>query len=228
LCPKGDARICKDRPLLGAVIDSEERLKMTRPTRLRILYGVVVVLLIAFALSILKASKFSPTVLLVLGLLFLIPGRINGHFWRDFYTGRRMMDSGWNAEAIRVFEKFLVSVRENPTLKYLIWFVWSFYTRDVEAMTQNNIGAVLIRDGRLDQAEERLVQAIRIDDQYPIPYYNMALLAELRGDRKAASESLSTAEALGYRKTNIDEIANKAASILATIEGRKKRPSDDA
>jgi len=167
------------------VIDLEERLEMTRPTRLKILYGAAVVLLIAVALAILKATNFSPTIVVLLALLFLIPGRINGHFWRGFYT------------------------------------------RDVEAMTQNNIGAVLIREGNLDQAEYRLAQAIQIDDQYPIPYYNMALLGELRGEREAAVRSLSTAQSLGYRQTNIDEIANKAASILAIVEGRKKKPSGD-
>ncbi|MDH3276335.1 MAG: hypothetical protein OEM99_17530 [Gammaproteobacteria bacterium] len=200
---------------------------MTRPTRLKILYGVAVVLMIAVALAILQASSFSPTAVVLLALLFLIPGRVNGHFWRDFYTGRRMMDSGRNTDAIKEFEKFLTSVCENPALKHLIWFVWGFYTRDVEAMTQNNIGAVLIREGNLDQAEERLARAIRIDDQYPIPYYNMALIGELRGDREATAESLTTAHSLGYQQTSIDEIANKAASILATIEGRKKKPSND-
>jgi tetratricopeptide (TPR) repeat protein len=200
---------------------------MTRPTRLKILYGVAVVLMIAIALAILKAVNFSPTAVILLALLFLIPGRINGHYWRDFYTGRRMMESGWNADAIKEFEKFLNRLRENPTLKHLIWFVWGFYTRDVEAMTQNNIGAVLIREGSLDQAEERLAQAIKIDDQYPIPYYNMALIGEMRGDREAAVASLGTAESLGYQQTKIDEVANKAASILATIEGRKKKPSNE-
>ena len=200
---------------------------MTRPTRLKILYGVAVVLMIAVALAILQASDFSPAAVVLLALLFLIPGRVNGHFWRDFYTGRRMMDSGWSVDAIKEFEKFLASLRENPALKHLIWFVWGFYTRDVEAMTQNNIGAVLIREGNLDQAEERLVRAIQIDDQYPIPYYNMALVGELRGDREAAAESLNTAHSLGYQQSSIDEIANKAASILATIEGRKKKPSID-
>jgi tetratricopeptide (TPR) repeat protein len=200
---------------------------MTRPTGLKILYGVAIVLMIAVALAILKASKFSPTAVVLLALLLLIPGRINGHFWRHFYTGRRMMDSGWNDDAIKEFEEFLTSIRENPALKHLIWFVWGFYTRDVEAMTQNNIGAVLIREGNLDQAENRLAQAIRIDDRYPIPHYNMALIGELRGDREAAVESLSTAQALGYRQTSIDEIANKAATILATIEGRRKKRSDD-
>jgi tetratricopeptide (TPR) repeat protein len=201
---------------------------MTRPTRLKILYGVAVAVLIAVALAILKTSNFSPTAVVLLALLFLIPGRINGYFWRDFYTGRRMMDSGWNADAIKEFEKFLTSLRENPALKHLIWFVWGFYTRDVEAMTQNNIGAVLIREGNLDQAEERLAQALRLDNQYPIPYYNLALIGELRGDREAAAASLSTAQSLGYEQTNIDEIANKAASILATIEGRKKNPTSEA
>ncbi|MEO1542406.1 MAG: hypothetical protein AAFR75_00055 [Pseudomonadota bacterium] len=191
---------------------------------MKILYGIAVAALIAVALAILKASNFSPTAIVLLALLCLIPGRINGHFWRNFYTGRKMMDSGWDADAIKEFERFLTSLRENPALKHLIWFVWGFYTRDVEAMTQNNIGAVLIREGNLHQAEERLARAIQIDNQYPIPYYNIALIGELRGDRSAATESLSTAHSLGYQRTSIDEIANEAASILATIEGRKKEP----
>lgn len=201
---------------------------MTRPTRWKILYSFAVAALIAVALAILRTSNYSPTAFVLLALLFLVPGRIIGHFWRDFYTGRKMMDSGSNADdGVKEFEKFLTSVRENPAIKHLIWFVWSFYTRDVEAMTQNNIGAVMIREGNMDQAEERLALAIQIDDRYPIPYYNMALIGELRGDRDVATEALSKARSLGYQQTSIDEIAKKAASILAAIEGRRETSSND-
>jgi len=198
---------------------------MTRPTRWKILYGVALALVLAVALVILKAAEFSLAATIVLALVLLIPGRINGHFWRSFYSGRRLLDSGWNAEAIKEFESFQQRLRENPSLKHLIWFVWSFYSRDIEAMTLNNIGAAMIREGELDQAEERIERAIRIDSQYPVPYYNKGLICELQGDREAAREWLGVARSLGYRQTRVDELANKAASILARIEGRKGKPS---
>ncbi len=138
------------------------------------------------------------------------------------------MDSGWNADAMKQSEKFPSSLRENHALKHLVWFFRGFYTRDVEAITQSNIGAVIIREWDLDQAEERLARAIQVDIQCPILYSYVALIGKLRGDRDTATESLSAAHSLGYQQTSIEEITNKAASILATIDGRRKKPSSEA
>lgn len=195
---------------------------MTRPTRWKMLYVVAVAALGLAVLAIAFAIEFDSTVLIGLAVLLFVPGRINGHYWRCFYTGRRLMDSGDHESARREFEQFLVKVRERPSLKSMIWLVWAVYTRDVEAMTLNNIGATLMHEGHLDSAEEKLAQAIGLDSGYPIPYFNLAVIAELRGERDAAARSLATAQRLGYRNTSIDRVVTKAASILAYLEGREK------
>lgn len=195
---------------------------MTRPTRWKVLYVLAFGALVLALVAALIVGRLDSTSLVILAVLFLIPGRINGHYWRSFYTGRRQMDAGRYADAQRAFEQFLVRIRERPALKSLIWFVWGVYTRDVEAMTLNNMGAALLHQGHLDSAEQRLEQAIKLDPAYPIPYYNLALVEELRGNRDNAIRSLATAEELGYRNTSIDKVISKATSILAYLEGREK------
>lgn len=195
---------------------------MTRPTRWKILYVVAVAALGLAAFAIAFAVEFDSTVLIGLAVLLFIPGRINGHYWRSFYTGRKLLDSGDHESARHEFEQFLVKVHDRPRLKSMIWLVWAVYSRDVEAMTLNNIGATLMHEGHLDPAEERLAQAIGLDSEYPIPYFNLAVIAELRGKKDAAAQSLATAQQLGYRNTSIDKVITKAASILAYLEGRQR------
>ena len=194
---------------------------MPRSTRWKLIYVVVIAAggLAAFAIA--SLVEYDSTLLIGLALLFFIPGRINGHYWRSFYTGRKLMDAGDHERARQEFEQFLVKARERPGLKSMIWLVWAVYTRDVEAMTLNNIGAILMQQGNLDPAESKLAQAIELDAEYPIPYFNLAIIEECRGNRDAAARSLATAQELGYRNTSIDKVIAGAASILAYVEGRR-------
>lgn len=193
---------------------------MTRPTRWKFFYAVALVLLSAVAIAVANLAEFDWAIIVAVGIALLIPGRINGHYWRDFYTGRQLMNTGRNNEALRCFERFLGQVQEQPQLKHLIWFVWGIYTRDIEAMTQNNIGAVLMREGHLDLAEKRLKLSLSVDAQYPIPNQNLAIIAELRGDRDTSIQFVEKAEKLGYRDTSIDKVVSIAGNLLAAIEGR--------
>lgn len=194
---------------------------MTRPTRWKVLYAVALAALGLAAFTLVTVGRFDTALLIFLAVLLLIPGRINGRLWRSFYTGRRLLDAGNYEDARSEFERFLVRIRERPALKSLVWFVWAVYTRDVEAMTLNNIGAALLNQGHLESAEQYLEKAVRLDPDYPIPHYNLALVEELRGNRTIAAQSLATAQSLGYRNTSIDKVISEAASIFAYLEGRR-------
>ncbi len=94
------------------------------------------------------------------------------------------------------------------------------YTRDVEAMALNNLGAARLELGDLDQVEAPLRQALALDPDYPIPYVNLAHLAALRGDVEAAERASSAAKRLGYHDTRVDALIRRVSSALAGVEGR--------
>ena len=195
---------------------------MTRTLARKLEYGATLVALGVVTAGPLLWVRAPGWVWLVTGALLLIPGRIAGHYFRDLFTGRRLMDARRFAEAIPHFERFLEHIRAQPGLKKFIWLSAGIYTRDVEAMALNNLGAVRLELGELDRVEAPLRQALVLDPDYPIPYVNLAHLAVLRGDTAMAADASSAAKRLGYNATRIDALLNHVSSSLATLEGRDK------
>jgi tetratricopeptide (TPR) repeat protein len=159
-------------------------------------------------------------------LVLLLPGRIAGHYFRDLFTGRRLMDARRFAEAISHFERFLERLQARPRLKRLIWLSAGIYTHDVEAMALNNIGAARLELGQLDQVESPLRRALAVDPDYPLPYVNLARLAVLRGDVDAALAASTAAKRLGYDGSRIDALIHRASGALAALEGDGKVRGD--
>jgi tetratricopeptide (TPR) repeat protein len=150
-------------------------------------------------------------------LLVLIPGRIQGFYYRDFFTGRRLLDGGKFAEAIPYLERFLESIRQHPQRELLLWLSWSVYTPSVVAMALNNIGVARLNLGDVDIAESNFLRALKRDPLYPLPHFNLAIVWELRGDRNNSLKAISKAHQLGYTGGTIDVIINKSQSLLARM-----------
>ena len=90
---------------------------MNRTLGYKLLYIASVILLIGIAGCSILYFNLSTGGILLLALLFLIPGRIAGFFWRDFYRGRKLASMGAWEDAIVYFERFLAEVRRQPWLK---------------------------------------------------------------------------------------------------------------
>src|SRR5690606_15160624 len=118
------------------------------------------------------------------------------------------------SEAMDHLERFLDDVRARPWLKPMIWLSWSIYTREVEAMTLNDIGAANLALGNLEESERAFREALALDREYPLPHFNMAVLHEMRGNRILTDESLAESTRLGYSGGTIDAIVNRAQSLL--------------
>ena len=193
---------------------------MNRTQRYKIAYAVAMVCAIAFAIYVLVSFRDRVWVALVVALVFLIPGRFQGFFYRDFYRGRRLLDGKQSAEAIPHFETFLSSIYAAPWLRHLLWLQFSVYTPNVEAMTLNNIGAAQLNLGRLGEAEESLRRALAIDQLYAIPHYNLAVVHSLRGQQELAEQASAEAVRLGFVQSKMDTVLSHAQSLLAHVEGR--------
>ena len=195
---------------------------MSRTTRYKLLYVAVLALMIAGIGTWVLVRRPPTWALIVVGVLLLIPGRVAGHYWRDFFRGR-VLFRRQPAASIPYFERFLETIQQRPRLKHLIWLMWGVYTRDVDVMTRNNLGAAYLQTGDLEQAQSYLESAVTLDPEAPLPYFNLALVAHLQGDSHWAAECLKTARNLGFKRAISDKLVTGAGEILAQIEGRPLR-----
>jgi len=196
---------------------------MNRTSQYKLLYLLAMILIGTPVVFCIFYFRLSLQEVMLVAILLLIPGRLPGFFWRDFYRGRKLLSTGDWESSLKYFERFLSEVKRRPWLKHFIWLSWGFYTRDIEVMTHNNMGAAQLGLGQLAEAEQHFDMARQIDSQAPLPYYNLALLAQIRGDADSAKALLEKAQRLGYRGTTYDKLIEAAGSVLAQLEGHDAR-----
>lgn len=193
---------------------------MSRTTALKIGYVVALLVLALIAGGAIWALGGSITAFLVVALLFLVPGRIQGIFFRDLFRGRRLLAEGDVAQSIAASQQFLAQVRNRPWQKNLIWLAGTLYTTDVEAMALNNIGTAHLHSGEFEQAQRCFREALALDGQYPLPLHNLAVIAEIALDREQARELFAAARDRGFANSSMDQVVSAAQALLASIEGR--------
>lgn len=193
---------------------------MTRTRRYKVGYLAALAMVgvaACFAIVVLGGGM---TAVVIVAVLLLVPGRLNGIFYRDLFRGRRLLDVGQSEASIPYTSRFLDQIRRHPGRKRLLWLAWSVYTPDAEAMALNNLGAAHLRTGDFAAAADALRSAIAVDPQYPIPYYNLAIERAVAHDHSEAARLAAEAERLGFRRTRIDDILLEAQALWARLEGR--------
>ncbi len=193
---------------------------MSRTSKYKLLYVLALIALSGLAVWAILASGKSPVVIAGVVLVLIVPGRICGVYWREFFKGRNLMTHGRFLEAEPYFERFLAKLRDRPWLKRLIIFSWGMYTRDIEVMTLNNLGVISIEQGKFEDARELLDRAVSLDPQAPLPYFNLALIAAADNREDLAKELLGKAEERGFTGSSVDQLIRQAGELLARIEGR--------
>jgi tetratricopeptide (TPR) repeat protein len=156
----------------------------------------------------------------VVAIAFLIPGRIQGALWRDFFRGRHALQEGRVLEAVVNFNRFEAALLRRPWLRYAIFLQWSFYTWNAEALLRNNLAACDLARGELDAAEAGFQRARALDPGNPLPYFNLAVIAQAKGLPEGAGELLREAKARGFRGGTRERVIAMAGGILASVEGR--------
>jgi tetratricopeptide (TPR) repeat protein len=193
---------------------------VSRTTRYKLQYAVALSLGVAASVMVVVTLRERPTVLIGLGALALVPGRLSGFVWRDLYRGRRLLERGQVEASIEAFGRFLALLAERPRLRRLWWLAFAVYTRDAKAMALNNAGAAHLEFGRFDDAELHFREAIATDPEYPIPHFNLAVLFAVHGEDSEAQEHARRAVELGYTRDAADRAIGVATALLARVEGR--------
>ena len=196
---------------------------MSRVTKYKIGYVIALLALAGVVIGLLRLAEPGPWLVVIVVLVFLVPGRVQGLLFRDLFRGRRDLDRNDAASALTRFNLFLSTIKAQPWRKPALWLSWSLYTPNVEAMTQNNIGSAQLSLGNLASAEEAWNAALALDPLYPLPHANLALVAAARDDKAATRLHLDAARALGYSGAGFDRFVHKTQSILATVESQGPR-----
>ena len=191
---------------------------MTRVSRAKLTYFAVLFLVGLIGYWILTRIQ-NPSLIILLVFVLLIPGRIQGYFWRNFYQGKKRLLLNEFEESIKYSQAFLVDLQNRPWLKKLSWITWQVYTSNLEAMTLNNIGVAQLQLGQWNNSENMLMEAIELDDDYPKPYYGLALLYKVQGFEDKANEFIVKARERGFKGTFDDVLLSRLGNILARVEG---------
>lgn len=189
---------------------------MNRTRRYQLLYLLAGLILAALALAVYRWTGLAG--LLTLAVVLLVPGRIGGRYLGNLFLGRKLFDRRRFNEAIDAGNAFLADLRRQPWRRHFVYVHYAFYSWDIEAMAHNNIGAARMELGGLDQAERDLRYALQRDTDYPLPYFNLAVIAYVRGDAAEGDRLVSVAAEKGYTGGSIDKLIERVAAAYARFQ----------
>jgi hypothetical protein len=189
---------------------------MNRTRRYQLFYVLAVLALTALVVAVYAAAGLASFV--AVGVLLLIPGRVAGHYLRNLFRSRVWVEQGRFREGIEAGHAFLADLQREPWRRHLIYCQYGIYTWNVEAMARNNIGAAHMELGEIDQAERDLRGAIREDADYAIPYFNLAVVAYVRGEAAEGDRLIALAADKGYSGGNLDRLISRVGAAYARLQ----------
>jgi len=170
---------------------------MSRPTRNWVFVAVVLlagVLVTPRLPNALVWALAALAVTLVMSAMF---------FTDDFRAARALFaKKQFDDAALKLvaFEKSLAS----PLRARIAGLAVGVYTSNALAAARNTLGAVRLEQGKFDEAQTHFDAALKLDEQYALPWANKALLAKKRG--ADATEARNRAVALGAKAKALDAL----------------------
>ena len=86
----------------------------------------------------------------------------------------------------------------------------------------SNAGAALLEMLRFDEARGQFLRARDIDPNYPIPVFNLAVIAKLLGDAQGSENLAGEAARLGFAHGDLDAILNGIGQTYARLATRRR------
>jgi len=175
-----------------------------RVARNRVLYftvWLILLLLFAYAVTDIKLDFFE---LLVIAMIFLLPGRIVHYFWRDFFQARKRLNQKRYDEAIAAFYKFIDNVEKKPFLKWLMFFSYGLYSFKVEAVALNYLGVCYLHQKKLELAERSFHKSLEVDSKYIMAYKHLSTAAILCNETGKAKQLYAEAQKHGFPRIKFE------------------------
>ena len=147
----------------------------------------------------------------------MLPGRVGGYYLNDLFFARKLHSQENYFESIVVSQRLLETLNTEPWRAYFLYCFYQFYTWNIYAMVQNNIGAAYMMLGELEKAKKNLDQAKSLDPKYPLPYYNLAIVEHVRGNIDDGELLFQKANKLGYSRSNTDKVIHSVGEQYARL-----------
>ena len=171
----------------------------------------------ALAVILLAPAEQRLVVVAIMAALLLVPGFIARRLLRDLFASRALIARGEYAAALEAAQSFLQQQERRPWIRHAIWAQYGVYTLSTEAMALNNGGAALLELRRFEEARVMLEGARGADRDYPIPLYNLAVIARLEGDEAESQRLISEAAARGFAGGQFDAIVRAVGEAYARL-----------
>ena len=157
------------------------------------------------------------TVVLIASLALLAPGFLGRMVLSDLLASRAFINRREYEQGLVAAQRFLSDLRRRPWIRHAIWTQYGVYTLSVEAMASNNAGAALLELGRLVEARVMLERALTADPAYPIPLYNLAVIAKLQGEETQSQRLISEAAARGFAGGQLHAVVQAVGEAYARL-----------
>ena len=200
---------------------------MTRASAYKTAYILFMIMIFGAALIVGMSTRQLVIPVLILIVVTVFPGMIQGFFWHEFFLGRRLLKKGQWKDALEQFDKFIARIKEKPSLKRMMWLRWSSFTHDVEAMALSNKGVAFVNMGEIDRAEECFELALEKDHTYPTPHFNLSLLEMVKDNEESARKRFQKARELGYAKVEFTQVRNLAKRIKSELEKKDESKEEN-
>ncbi|KXZ40725.1 hypothetical protein SAMN05661008_01463 [Alkalithermobacter thermoalcaliphilus JW-YL-7 = DSM 7308] len=163
----------------------------------RLVYLIIVTLMLFAALE----KKYY--IVLIPIISWILVERV---FWKNFHEGKKLMRKLKYKSAVEKFNEFLKDIENKPWLKKLRFLNYGVYTHNLKAMTYNNIGICYLESNLLNKATDYFEKAKQEDEQFCIPYYNLAIIELIKDNEEKAFENLKKSIKLGYNRVKMAQL----------------------
>jgi tetratricopeptide (TPR) repeat protein len=146
--------------------------------------------------------------------LVLLGIKVQHYFWQDHFLGRHEHKMRrWN-ESLEASQKFIREVEIKPRLRHLVWLSYMVTSRDIVAVTQNNVACAYMAMGDFSHAEVYLSEALKRDPLYPVPHLNRAKIQLAMNNEESARRELGECRRLGFRKYTWEALCKDVREAL--------------
>ena len=191
---------------------------MSRTLKYKLLYVLVAAPILAVVTLIFVALEPGLLGVLVTAILLLAPGRLGAYFLRELFLSKGHIGAERYEDAIASAERFLDQLDRQPWRQHFIYCFFGIYTWNTRAMALNNLGAAKMELGRIDEAEMPLGEALALDEDYPMPYYNLGIIEAVREDHARSDQLFAKARQLGFRPSAVDKMIMRVGAAYARVQ----------
>jgi tetratricopeptide (TPR) repeat protein len=201
---------------------------VSRTARRKLYYFSIVAIGTSLLISAILYFHLSGLQIALLVIALLIPGRILGFFWRDQLAGLRLLNERRFEESARHSKRFLDLLARRQWMRHLIWLGTGTYSRDPQSLALNNLGAAEMFLGNFEDARQHLEESRKLDDENPLPYFNLAQLHMILEEPSKSQEFLVLAERRGYSRSLSDKLIHGAQSRFAYTDSARKSLTENS